>query len=155
MPTPVARVPARFKKYFDRLASLRNHLLDQREELSRDAREENVTFSEHMADAGTDSYDRDFALSMLSAEHDSLYEIDQALKRIEVGSYGICEITGKKIEPERLDAIPWTRFSAPAARDLERQGELKKAQLAQLGSVTESARDISESEEEEPVEPKE
>jgi RNA polymerase-binding transcription factor DksA len=138
-PPAAARVPPKWKKYFQRLTELRNALLDQREDLSRDAREEKITFSEHMADAGTDSYDRDFALTMLSAEHDALYEIDHAIKRIELGAYGQCEVTGRKIEPERLDAIPWTRFSAQAARELERQGELKRAQLSRPGSVAKAS----------------
>ena len=136
MPHPTVRVPSKWKPHFRRLTEIRNYLIDQRDDASRDAKEEKITFSEHMADAGTDSYDRDFALSMLSAENNALYEIDQALKRIELGTYGICDVTGKKIESDRLAAIPWTRFSAEAARELENQGELKRAQLAQLGSVT-------------------
>lgn len=135
-PASIGRIPSKWKEQHKRLLSLRNDLLNQRQDLNRDAREENITFSEHMADAGTDSYDRDFALSMLSAEGDALYEIDQAIKRIETGAYGICEVTGKKIEAARLQAIPWTRFSAEAARELERSGELRKAQLAELGTVT-------------------
>ena len=138
MPTGIARVPQKWKKHCRRLVDIRNHLIDEREDLSRNVNQEKITFSEHMADAGTDSYDRDFALSMLSAENDALYEIDQAIKRIELGTYGICEVTGRKIEPERLEAIPWTRFSAQAARELESNGEIKRAQLAQLGSVTAS-----------------
>lgn len=120
------------------LVELRNHLLKQRGELVRDAQEEAPAFSEHMADAATDSYDRDFALSMLSSEQNALYEIDQAIRRIETDTYGVCEVTGKKIEAERLAAIPWTRFSAQAAKDLERQGAVQRAKLAQPGSVTEA-----------------
>ena len=138
MPTGIASVPQKWKKHCRRLVDIRNHLIDEREDLSRDVNQERITFSEHMADAGTDSYDRDFALSMLSAENDALYEIDQAIKRIELGTYGICEVTGKKIESARLEAIPWTRFSAQAARELESNGEIKRAHLAQLGSVTAS-----------------
>ena len=104
-----------------------------------------------MADAGTDSYDRDFALSMLSAESDALYEIDQAITRIQSGTYGICEVTGNKIEPERLQAIPWTRFSAQAARDLERSGQLRKAQLAELGTIAGGAEAEETESEEEPA----
>ena len=53
----------------------------------------------HQADAGSDAYDRDFALSLLSQEQDALYEIDQALKRIELGTYGVCEMSGKQFPP--------------------------------------------------------
>ncbi len=83
----------------------------------------------HMADAGTDSYDRDVALSMLSHEQDAIYEIEQALNRIRNGTYGICELTGKRIARGRLAAIPWTRFSVAAERALEREGAVAHARL--------------------------
>jgi RNA polymerase-binding transcription factor DksA len=54
-------------------------------------------FGMHQADAGSDAYDRDFALSLLSQEQDALYEIEEALKRVEAGTYGICEMSGKPI----------------------------------------------------------
>jgi RNA polymerase-binding transcription factor DksA len=88
-----------------------------------------------MADSGTDNFDRDFALSLLSADQDALYEIDQALKRIEKNTYGICELTGKPIPPARLEAIPWTRFTVQAQAQLEREGALRQRRLASLGSV--------------------
>ena len=62
-----------------RLRELRDHLLRRQNLLTKDALEEQPSFSTHMADAATDTYDRDFALSMLSCEQDSLYEIDEAL----------------------------------------------------------------------------
>ena len=55
---------------------------------SRAEGSEASAFGMHQADAGPDAYDRDFALSLLSQEQDALYEIDQALKRIELGTYG-------------------------------------------------------------------
>src|SRR4029079_7974135 len=98
------------------------------------------TFGMHMADAGTDTYDRDWALGMLSSAQNSIYEIDEAMNRIRDGSYGICELTGKKIEAQRLQAIPWTRFSAEAERELEQNGSVRRAQLGHLGSVAAVAR---------------
>src|SRR6266436_5872450 len=76
----------------------------------RTAREASA-FGMHQADAGSDAYDRDFALSLLSQEQDALYEIDQALKRIELGTYGKCEMSGKPIPHARLEAIPFARFT--------------------------------------------
>jgi RNA polymerase-binding transcription factor DksA len=55
---------------------------------------------------------------LASFEQEALYEIDAALKRIEDGTYGICELTGKPIPWERLEAIPWTRFSLEAQNQL-------------------------------------
>jgi RNA polymerase-binding transcription factor DksA len=139
----------RWRENFGHLTELHRALLAQRGNLAKDAQEENVGFSEHMADAGTDSYDRDWALSMLSSEQSALYEVDQAIDRIENGTYGVCEVTGKRIETERLKAIPWTRFSASAAKELEKQGEMHRAQLARLGSVTSAETDLVKEDEEE------
>lgn len=108
---------------------LREHFGRERRALSENARELRPNFSEHMADAGTDAYDRDWALSMLSSEQDAIFQVDQALDRIRNGTYGICELTGKKISGERLEAIPWTRFSAEAERQLEREGQVNRTQL--------------------------
>src|SRR5262249_36055725 len=114
---------------------LRDYLLRRQNLLSKDAIDEQPNFSTHMADAGTDTYDRDLALGMLSSEQDSLYEIDEALERIREGTYGICELTGKKIETARLDAIPWTRFTAEAENQLEKEGEVKRTRLGARDTV--------------------
>jgi DnaK suppressor protein len=108
---------------------LRDHLGRLREALSQDAREVNPAFSMHMADAGSDSYDRDFALGLLSHEQDAAYEVEAALNRIRDGSYGKCELTGKPIPASRLEAIPWTRFTAEAEKSVERSGEYHRARL--------------------------
>ncbi|MBC8097444.1 MAG: TraR/DksA family transcriptional regulator, partial [Akkermansiaceae bacterium] len=95
-------------------------------------------FSLHMADAATDSFDRDLALSQASAKHEALYEIDSALDRIQNRCYGICELTGKSIPPARLDAIPWTRFSLEAEELLEKQGAVSRARLSPPEAVMRS-----------------
>jgi RNA polymerase-binding transcription factor DksA len=66
----------------------------------------------------------------MSSEQDAVYEIDEAMMRIRRGTYGICELTGKPIERLRLEAIPWTRFSADAEQQLEKNGEIRRARLA-------------------------
>jgi len=141
-------VPAKWRPFFERLTTLREELLRSRRSLADDAREENPTFSTHMADAGTDTYDQDFALSMLSSEQDAVYEIEQALERICEGTYGICQLTGKKIDERRLEAIPWTRFTAEAERDLEREGQVRRTRLGQRDTVAKSSTVNSVSEEE-------
>jgi hypothetical protein len=75
-----------------------------------------------MADAGTDSFDRDLTLSLASFEQEALYEVDEALQRIDDGTYGVCELTGRPIPWKRLEAIPWTRFSIEAEAKLETLG---------------------------------
>lgn len=75
----------------------------------------------HQADAGSDAYDRDFALNILSQEQDALLKIDDALKRIELGTYGICEMSGKPIPKARLEAIPFARYTVECQQEIERK----------------------------------
>ena len=127
-------VPPRWSEHFKNLTQLQNQLLRDKQTLSEDVREGTPNFSEHMADAGTDSYDRDWALSLLSSGQDALCEIREALNRMVQGTYGICELTGQPIEAERLLSIPWTRFSAEAQLELESQGAVSRTHLGELGT---------------------
>lgn len=129
------RIDPKWRKHFARLSELRERLTSRRAELTQDALSEQPAFSSHMADAATDTYDRDLALGMLSSEQDAIYEIEQALDRIHNGTYGICELTNKPIEPARLEAVPWARFSTAAEQELEREGGLKRARLGPRESV--------------------
>lgn len=73
----------------------------------------------HMADIGTDNYEQEFALGLMDSERKLLKEIDDALRRIEQGTYGLCEATNKPISKVRLEAKPWARYSVEHARMLE------------------------------------
>src|SRR6266702_3299257 len=115
---PPARIASKWRDHYKRLLELRDRLLNRQADLTKDALDEQPSFSTHMADAATDTYDRDFALGMLSSEQDASYEIEQAIYRIQTGSFGVCELSGKPIEAGRLEAIPWTRFSAAAEKQL-------------------------------------
>jgi len=77
----------------------------------------------HMADLGTDNYEQEFALGLMDSERKLLREIDDALERIEKGTYGTCEGTGKPIPKARLEAQPWARYCVEYARMLE-QGQV-------------------------------
>jgi DnaK suppressor protein len=121
------------------LLGLRDRLTDQRNGLAKESAKEMESYGVHMADAGTDNFDRDFNLSLLSADQDVIYEIEEALKRIEKGTYGTCEITEKPIPQARLNAIPWTRFRVDAQTELEQHGILQNRSLGQLGTITTSA----------------
>ncbi len=78
-------------------------------------------FGMHQADAGTDAYDRDFALSLLSQEQDALYEIEEALKRVIAGTYGVCEMSNKRIPQARLEALPFARFTIECQQQYEKE----------------------------------
>ena len=73
-----------------------------------------------LSDQGTDTFDREFALNQLSNEQDVLFEIDEAIRRIESGMYGICEMTEIPINIERLEALPYVRYSVQAQTELEK-----------------------------------
>ena len=129
------KIKAEWTRYYTTLLELRERLLNQMSGLAKESAEELPGYSLHMADSGTDNFDRDFALSLLSSDQDAIYEIEEALKRIERNTYGICELTGKQIPRARLDAIPWTRFTVEAQAQLEKEGALRQRRLGALGSV--------------------
>jgi len=129
------KIKGEWQKYYSRLLELREQLLHQMNGLAKESAQEMAGYSLHMADSGTDNFDRDFALSLLSADQDSVYEIEEALKRIEKKTFGVCELTGKTIPKARLEAIPWTRFTVEAQAQLERDGALRQRRLGQLGSI--------------------
>jgi RNA polymerase-binding protein DksA len=129
------RIPSKWRKHYDRLIKLRNHLIMQQADLTKDALEEQPSFSTHQADAATDSFDRDLALGMLSSEQDALHEVDEAVERIKNGTYGVCELTGKPIEESRLEAVPWTRFRAGAEKQLEKERAVNGPRLGRRETV--------------------
>jgi RNA polymerase-binding transcription factor DksA len=145
------RIKPEWVRYYNTLLDLRERLLHQMSGLAKESAEEMDGYSLHMADSGTDNFDRDFALSLLSSDQDAVYEIEEALKRIEKNTYGICELTGRPIPRARLDAIPWTRFTVEAQAQLERDGALRQRRLGALGSV-DSSSSVEIEEEEEPEE---
>jgi DnaK suppressor protein len=129
------KVKREWQKFCLHLLDLREQLTKQMNGLAEESAQEMAGYSLHMADSGTDNFDRDFALSLLSSDQDAVYEIEEALKRIERKTYGVCELTGKSIPRARLEAIPWTRFTVEAQAQLEREGALKSRRLGTLGTI--------------------
>ncbi len=129
------KIKPEWQKYYQHLVDLRDQLRRQMDGLAQESAQELAGYSLHMADSGTDNFDRDFALSLLSSDQDAIYEIEEALKRIEKKTYGVCELTGKQIPKARLEAIPWTRFTVEAQAQLEKDGALKSRRLGQLGTI--------------------
>jgi len=121
-------VPKKWKRYYNLLIDLRLHVRDEidlhsSETLKHSAREETgdlSSYGSHQADAGTDNFDRDFALSLVSSEHEVLNEIEDAILRIKKGTYGICEVTGKPIPAPRLNAVPFARYSVEGQAEYEK-----------------------------------
>lgn len=78
-------------------------------------------YSFHMADAGTDAYEREKAFLFASSEGRTLLEINEALRRVYAGTYGVCEISGKPISRARLEALPWARYTLEVQESLEKE----------------------------------
>jgi len=123
------KLPVKERRYYqDLLHKIRDQVVDGISFLAgdnlnrspKDASGDLSSYSLHMADQGTDNFDREFALNMVTSEQDMLYEIDEALQRLEDGSFGFCEKSGKPIEKERLKAIPYTRYCVEVQSEMER-----------------------------------
>ena len=144
-------IPEKFRRFYRLLTDLRNHLTGQIDThaeatLKRSAKEDAgdlSSYGQHMADAGTDTFDRDFALSLVSSEQEALSEVETAIKRIKDGTYGICEITQKPIAKERLLAVPFTRYSAEAQKDIEKNRHRSRSQAGLFGELGEEGGTIS------------
>jgi len=152
------------RKQKEKLLQLRDAMVDSMAGVAQDTLRSRAEGSEasafgmHQADAGSDAYDRDFALSLLSQEQDALYEIDQALKRIELGTYGICEMSGKPIPRARLEAIPFARFTVECQSQLERQNKasrVRQSVTSLFGLTDEEGGEADEEEAAAPAEVKE
>jgi DnaK suppressor protein len=151
------------RKQKEKLLQLRDAMVDSMAGVaqgtlrSRAEGSEASAFGMHQADAGSDAYDRDFALSLLSQEQDALYEIDEALKRIELGTYGKCEMSGKPIPRARLEAIPFARFTVECQSQLEKQSRASRVRqsVTSLFGLTEEETGDGEEEEAPPTEVKE
>lgn len=123
------KVPKQWLPYFQTLMALRKALkgsLDQRssETIGASARESGE-LSINSSDAGTETFDRDLALSIVANDQDALEEIEDAIDRIFAGTYGVCLETNKPINKNRLKAVPFTRFSVEGQIQFER-GRIKE-----------------------------
>lgn len=108
-----------------RLAEIRRHLtslLDemtgqvanlQRDSLNQSPRDQSGDlsgYSIHLADAASDSYDREFTISMASREQEILNDVQAAIAKLGTGEYGCCELCSKPIDETRLAAVPYARL---------------------------------------------
>ena len=122
---PVKLSAVFLKKQKQKLLDLRDTLVDQMNGVARDSLgrgDENndaSAFGMHQADAGSDAYDRDFALNILSQEQDALHEIEEALVRISSGEYGVCQGSGDGIPQARLEAMPFARCTVEYQEKLD------------------------------------
>lgn len=110
------------EKYKEQLLAMRGELVNTLEENSREVKspEDSKGYSQHQADEGTDDFNRRMNLQLNAEETETLKLIDRALEKIEEGTYGICDISGKPINKKRLDAIPYAIMTVEAKEELEK-----------------------------------
>ena len=87
----------------------------------RDASGDLSAYTFHMADIASDSFDRELSWDRASVEQKVLFSIDDALKKIDDGVYGQCESCEKKINKERLKAIPYAKLCRDCKENLEKK----------------------------------
>lgn len=138
------KVPKQWQSYYNALMKLRKSLkgaLGERssETIGASARDSTGELSLNSSDAGTETFDRDVALSMVANEQEALNEIEDAIDRIFDGSFGICQETEKPIKKNRLKAVPFTRFS------LEGQDLFEKRKIRDGGASVGTFASISDS----------
>lgn len=114
------------KKYRDQLRAKRRQLGEDRDSLMEEGREDRSRgagdlsdYPNHPADRGSEEHENTLDFELAALENVRFEEVDAALGRIEDNTYGICEETGKPIEKQRLDLMPWTRVSIEGARKRE------------------------------------
>jgi len=116
--------PAEIREFRALLLAKRNEVLNNvvfmEDETLHRQRSDLSNMPIHMADIGTDNYDQEFTLELMDSERKLVKEIDEALQRIEDGTYGICEGSGEPIPKQRLRAIPWARYCVAYAQLLEK-----------------------------------
>ena len=104
--------------------------------------------STHMADHGTDNFDRELALSLASSRQDSIYEIEDAIRRIDEGEYGTCQSCGKPVERPRLKALPFAK-KCVACQSAAERGRSRFQPFAGAGNlqtlVTDDTVDLTDS----------
>jgi RNA polymerase-binding transcription factor DksA len=101
----------RLEQERERLQSLLSTVeLATGDQTQADALAELSVADQHPADFGTETFEREKDVSIRTQVEAELADIDRAFKRLEDGTYGVCEACGKSIGKERLQAVPWARF---------------------------------------------
>lgn len=116
--------------YFkEKLIAEKTRVLEEMDELQQsnlkqsisDAAGENSRYSYHLGDVASLSYGREFSMGLAERQQKYLEQIDEALQRIEEGTYGICKVTGEPIAIERLEEVPVAKYSVKGKEILERR----------------------------------
>jgi DnaK suppressor protein len=110
------------QKFKLKLEQLRNQITHSLQGTTAEVKtpDEATGYSQHQADQGTDDFDRMINLEVTGREYELLRQVERALEKIQEGTYGICDLTGKEIPTARLEAIPYATMTVEAQEKFEK-----------------------------------
>ncbi|MFQ5525482.1 MAG: TraR/DksA family transcriptional regulator [Thermoanaerobaculia bacterium] len=109
-----------------RLAAKRQEIMDMYMNDLRVGQGLSDAGAEDLVDRANDAYNREFMLSLSGSERDALLEVEQAIERLDDGSYGQCDYCEETIPGKRLQAVPWARYCIDCQEQAE-QGLLPES----------------------------
>ena len=114
--------PEEIKKFKEDLLKLRFKITGNIKEAKEEVKEldESKGYSQHQADEGTDDFGKTINMEVSNKEYGIIKQIDRALEKIEEGTYGICDISGKEIPKARLLAIPYATMTVDSQEKFEK-----------------------------------
>src|SRR3990172_6417781 len=113
----------RLDLYEKRLLERKEQLQDIVSRAEQDGREADEPAANDIADKATNSYTKEFLFKKSNDDRFILHLIQEALERMEHGSYGVCVACGGEMQPKRLDAVPWARHCIDC-QEKQEQGTL-------------------------------
>jgi DnaK suppressor protein len=126
-PTTPKPVEPRWQRLYEQLLRTRDEMSDAVQDYQSKALDETPDpLQDGLADSATENFLQEQLLGAVSLDQDILADVNLAISKIENGTYGICELTGEPIPIERLEALPWVRFTVEAQRQREAAGEAPK-----------------------------
>jgi RNA polymerase-binding transcription factor DksA len=105
-----------------RLQGIREGIQREQDDAISEAGNELSSFDQHPGDSGTETFEMEKNVSLLEQVDDELLEVEAAVQRLERGTYGTCQVCGRPIGDERLEAMPATRFCVEDQAKAEREG---------------------------------
>ena len=116
-----AKARRRLEEERTRLQGIRDGLQREQEETTSDTGGELSNVDQHPGDSGTETFEMEKNVSLLEQVDDELLEVEAAVQRLERGTYGTCQVCGRPIGDERLEAMPATRFCVEDQAKAERE----------------------------------
>lgn len=138
-----SEIPAKYRKYYEILLKLRNDIKGISEPV--DANSESAKKSSDTVNNNkTSSFDTQSIIGLIPNKEEALSEIDEAIKRIYNGTYGICELTGCPIEESRLIAVPFARYSIKGQEEKEKEKHIAEPHGNSVFQADRSNEDLSD-----------